>query len=114
MQVQDVEQFRALPQSEACRRIDFDKVDIRPGFIPNTYILIVNGTKPWSTMTVTLQALIYIQQPDYWGIEVIACQNGIGLPVQAPYTATLDISQTRGKKGIEVIGATRSERRDVP
>ena len=90
------------------------RVDIRPGFIPNTYILIVNGTKPWSTMTVTLQALIYIQQPDYWGIEVIACQNGIGLPMQAPYTATLDISQTRGKKGIEVIGATRSERRDVP
>ena len=52
--------------------------------------------------------------PEYWGIELIGCQGGIGLPMEAPFMVTLDISRHRGKKGIEVMGATRSEKRDVP
>jgi hypothetical protein len=63
---------------------------------------------------VQLTPLIYIQQPEYWGIEVIGCQHGNGLPRQAPYSVTLDISHIRGKKGIEVIGATKSQKIDVP
>ena len=114
MKSQDIQQFQALPQSAACRRIDFDSIEIRPGFITDTYFLIVRGTKPWVTMEVGLFPLIYIQQPEYWGIELIGCQGGIGLPMEAPFIVTLDISRHRGKKGIEVMGATRSEKRDVP
>ena len=65
-------------------------------------------------MEVRLVPLVYIQRPDYWGIEVIGCQSGIGLPMEAPYAVTLDITHVLGKKGIEVIGATRTEKRDVP
>ena len=46
--------FADLPQSESYRLIDFDDVDVRPGFIPNTFILIVSGTKPYINMKVEL------------------------------------------------------------
>ena len=65
-------------------------------------------------MTVQLMPLIYIQQPEYWGIEVVGCQPGIGLPQTEPYHFTLDISHVLGKKGVEVIGATKSKKIDVP
>jgi hypothetical protein len=89
-------------------------VEIVPGFVPKTYFLIVSGIKPWVTMQVQLVPLIYIVQPEYWGIEVVGCQSGIGLPHTAPYTVSLEITHFLGKKGIEVMGATRSEKRDVP
>jgi hypothetical protein len=114
MKAEDIATFEALPASATCRRLDFDKIEVRPGIVPNTYFLIVSGTKPWATMEVRLVPLIYIQQPEYWGIEVIGCQSGVGLPVAFPYTVVLDITHFLGKKGIEVIGATRSEKRNVP
>jgi hypothetical protein len=57
--------------------------------------------------------LIYIQQPEYWGIEVVGCLPGIGLP-EAPYTISIPLDGITGTKGIEVIGATRSEKREFP
>lgn len=114
MKLQDIQALQSLPASDTHRRIDFDGLDVVPGFVPKTYILIVTGKKPWSTMNVQLSPLVYIDRPDYWGIEVIGWQSGIGLPVTAPYTVALDISGVIGKKGIEVIGASRSEKRSVP
>ena len=38
---------------------------------------------------VQLAPLIYIQQPDYWGIEVVGCQHGFGIPIMVPYSVTL-------------------------
>jgi hypothetical protein len=114
MQAQDIKAFEALPASTMCRLIDFDKIQVVPGFVPKTFFLIVTGTKPWVTMDVRLVPRVYIVQPEYWGIEVTGCQGGIGLPQAAPYTAVLDITHVLGKRGIEVVGATRSEKRDVP
>jgi hypothetical protein len=102
--------FTDLPQVEACRLIDFTDVDVRPGFVTNTYILIVSGTKPYVNMKVDLVPRVYIQQPAFWGIEVIGCLPGIGLPTEAPYTASLPLDGIRGTEGIEVIGATRSQK----
>jgi hypothetical protein len=114
MNARDVEALKALPPAESCRRIEFEKIQVVSGFITDTYFLIVSGTKPWVTMNVQLVPLIYIDKPEYWGIEVIGCQSGIGLPQTAPYSVALDITHFRGKKGIEVMGATRNEKRDVP
>jgi hypothetical protein len=111
---QDFKTFEALPPSTTCRLIDFDKVQIVPGFVPKTFFLIVSGVKPWATMQVELRPRIFIVQPDYWGIEVVACQTGIGLPHTAPYTVALEITHFLGKQGIEVIGATKSEKHKVP
>ncbi len=114
MKIQDIQALESLPASKSCRRIDFMNVEIVPGFVPKTHFLIVSGEKPWQTMTVQLVPLIYIDKPDYWGIEVVGCQSGIGLPATGTYVVTLDISGVIGKKGIEVMGASRSEKHDVP
>jgi hypothetical protein len=114
MQESDLKAFEKLPPSTSCRLIDFDDVKVVPGFIPKTFILIVSGTKPWVTMKVELHPLIYIRQPEYWGIEVVGCQSGIGLPTTAPYQVALDISHTLGTKGIEVIGASTKKQISVP
>ena len=74
--------FADLPQSESYRLIDFDDVDVRPGFIPNTFILIVSGTKPYINMKVELAPRVYVKQPDYWGIEVVGSLPGVGLPAR--------------------------------
>jgi hypothetical protein len=96
------------------RLIDFAKCEIRPGFLPDTYVLIVTGMKPFANMQVDLMPLIYIRQPDYWEIEVVGCLRGIGLPVLTPYTVSLPLDGVRGVYGVEVVGATRRKRLDVP
>lgn len=108
-------EFEALPHSSSCRLIDFREAEVRPGIVNGTYILIVRGTKPYLNMEVTLIPLVYVRQPEYWGIEVTGClPGGIGLPATEPYTATLALNGIIGTKGIEVIGATRSEEIPVP
>ena len=107
--------FEALPQPSSCRLIDFDKAEVRPGIVSGTYILIVRGIKPYLNMEVNLIPLVYIKQPEYWGIEVTGClPGGIGIPATEPYTAVLSLTGTIGTKGIEVIGANCSEKILVP
>lgn len=109
-------EFQKLPPSESCRRIDFhdDGIEIRPGFVSNTWILIVNGTKPYMNMHVSLVPVTYIRQPEYWEIEVVGCVAGIGLPALAPYSVFLSLYGATGTKGIEVVGATKKKRLPVP
>ena len=114
MQAQDLEVLKSLPPPTMCRLIDFKKAQVVPGFLPKTWFLIVSGEKPWASMTVQLVPLIYIQQPDYWGIEVVGCQHGFGIPIVVPYSVVLDISHHIGKAGIEVIGAVNREKIKVP
>jgi hypothetical protein len=108
-------EFEALPKPSSCRLIDFKEAEVRPGIVSGTYILIVRGTKPYLNMEVNLSSLVYVRQPEYWGIEVIGClPGGIGLPATEPYIAILALNGTIGTQGIEVIGATRSEKISVP
>jgi hypothetical protein len=65
-------------------------------------------------MEVELAPLVYIRQPEYWEIEVLGRLSGIGLPALAPYTAALRLAGVTGTKGVEVVGATRRARFDVP
>lgn len=107
-------ELEKLPASSACRLIPFEETEVRPGFINDTFFLIVSGTKPYLNMKVSLVPRIYVQQPEYWGIEVVGClPGGIGLPALAPYTVTIPLDGIRGKKGIEVIGANDSKEIDV-
>lgn len=112
-----VKEFEALPQPSSCRLIDFDKdkTEVVPGVVSGTYILIIRGTKPYVNMQVNLVPLVYIRQPEYWGLEITGClPEGIGLPAIEPYTAILPLNVIIGTKGIEVIGATCSEKILVP
>jgi hypothetical protein len=98
----------------ACGLIDFDKVDIRPGIVSGTWILIVSGQTPTLSTKATLTPLVYVRQPEYWEIQVVRCVCGISLPAQRPFLESLPLDSFRGTKGIEVVGATKRERREVP
>lgn len=110
----DVRSWEDLAPATTCRLIDFETAELRPGIIHGTYFLAVTGTKPWITMTVLLQPRIYIEKPDYWAHEVVGCMAGIDLPVTAPYGVFADVSASMGHRGVEVVGATRSEQLDLP
>ncbi len=110
-----VAEITELPAPRSCRVVEFEKAEIvtRHSFPPQ-YILVVSGTKPVS-MKIDLIPLIYVQQPDYWGIEVVGClPGGIVLPAFGPYTISLSLAGVTGTEGVEVIGANRTERLAVP
>jgi Subtilisin inhibitor-like len=107
--------FQALQPAQSCRVIDFNTaqvVTLRTD--PPRHVLIVSGEKPYLNMSVSLTPLVYIRQPDYWGIEVVGCLPEIGLPATAPYAVRLDLASTIGTRGIEVIGAKRTQKIDIP
>lgn len=108
------EEFLNAPASASVRLINFTQAKVVPGFIPNTYFLVVSGTKPYVNMLVELSPLVYIRQPEYWGIEVLGSLPGFGLPALAPYTVTIPLDGITGTKGIEVIGATKRQMIAVP
>ena len=107
--------FQALPTPQSCRVIDFNTAQVLTlRSAPPQYVLIVSGEMPYLNMEVSLVPLVYIQQPDYWGIEVVGCLPEIGLPATAPYVVRLELAGTMGTQGIEVLGANRSEKIDIP
>jgi hypothetical protein len=108
MQQKDIDTLSARKKPEGFYLLDIEKAELRPGLIRGTFFLTVAGTKPWSTIIVKFSPLIYIQQPEYWGIQVVGIQLGIGLPVVTPYMHTEEVTQYLGKKGVEVIGANRT------
>ncbi|MEU8400844.1 hypothetical protein AB0C28_37125 [Nonomuraea sp. NPDC048892] len=110
----ETESFIENPQAASVRLVDFEEARVVPGIVPRTFILIVSGTKPYLNMKVSLSPLIYIKQPEYWGIEVVGSLSGIGLPATAPYTVSLPLDGILGTKGIEVIGANNRKTFDVP
>lgn len=116
MDEEQLSAYQSLPPSESFRRLDFDTVEILTlESDPPQYLLAVSGTKPTFNLQVDLFPLVYIRQPEYWGIEVVGRLPGeIALPAQAPYTVTRSLTGIIGTVGIEVIGATRTERRNVP
>jgi hypothetical protein len=111
MNEQQTRDFRKLPQSEACRLIDFEEAEVVTlEIFPPQHILVVSGTKPYRNLDISLRPLTYIRQPEYWGIEVVGCLPGFGLPALAPYTVSTQLAGFMGTEGIEVIGAARSEK----
>lgn len=112
--------FAGLPPASACRLLSrtVDKTqavaEIRPGFVNNTYFLIVAGKKPWISMSVSLVPVWYAKQPEFWEIQVVACQPGFGLPVVGTYSIAFSIDAYLGTKGVEVVWADSRLELPVP
>lgn len=106
--------FNENPPAESARLLDFTDAEILSGIVNDTFFLTVSGKKPYINMDVKLFPLIYIQQPDYWEIEVVGILPPIGLPATGDYTVSIALDSIRGKKGIEVVGATGRKRLEVP
>ena len=116
MDEQQLRQLRELPKPASQRLIDFERAQILTlRIFPPQFVLRMTGTKPYLNMEVELVPLVFIQQPEFWGIEVVGrLPGGIGLPALAPYDVSIPLSGITGTKGIEVIGATRSKRIELP
>jgi hypothetical protein len=65
-------------------------------------------------MVVSFSPRIYIRQPDYWEIEVVGTQNGIGLPQTSPFIHAEDVSRSVGTKGVDVVGNNQTIRLPLP
>ena len=108
-------QAAGVPDPAVCKPIDFTRALVRLVDAPPwDRFLVVTGFKPSSSMTVLLAPVTYFRQPEYWEIDVLGCVRTVGMPMVTPYTATLPLSGTVGTKGIEVVGATRRVRIEVP
>ena len=105
----------AAPPATDCRVIDFKSARVRTlPTVPPRHVLVVRGEKPYLNMQVNLVPLVYIRQPEYWGIEVVGCLPEVGLPAIGDYVVKLDLEGTIGTRGIEVIGANRSQKINLP
>jgi hypothetical protein len=111
-EVCEMSEFQDLPPAVSCRLIDFEDAGIAIGFVSGLF-LHVSGTKPYVNMEVRLIPLVYIAQPEYWGIEVVGCLPGVALPADSPYTVSAQIGGAVGTRGIEVIGAGRSMKFEI-
>jgi heat shock protein HslJ len=104
---------------EVCELVDFQTATVQPVGItagmPGTTIneLTVTGEVSASNVKVHLEKLVYIRQPEFWGIEVIGCRSGFGAQVITPYKATIQFAGALGTCGIEVIGASTSQTIDL-
>lgn len=106
--------FRDNPPADSARLLDFTNAEIRPGIVNDTFFLVVSGKKPYVNMEVKLIPLVYVMQPDYWEIEVVGLLPPIELPDVGDYTVSIALDSIRGKKGIEVVGATERQKLEVP
>ncbi len=106
------EHFDRLPVANTCRRVDFDWVSVEtaPG---NRAVLVVGGMKHWLNLTIELIPACYQTLPEFWGIEVVGTLPGFGVSAFVDYTATVALDGICGSRGIEIIGATKSERREL-
>ncbi len=111
---QQVQQYLSAPPASGFRLVDFETAEVVVlESAPPQYVLRVAGTVAYANMAVQLVPLVYIRQPEYWGIEVVGSLAGIGLPAEAPYEVSLTVTHFLGTAGIEVIGASRSQTVDV-
>jgi hypothetical protein len=104
--------FESLPCAQACRRIDFDLIEVREP-AHGGRLLLVSGIKPWADLRVTLEPMAYRRIPDFWVIEVVGRLTASGLPALVDFCVALPLDSFRGRRGIEIVGATKSERRDL-
>ena len=127
-----LEDHEALPKAGSHRLIDFEQTEVEDITMDlnerRLLLLKVSGRKPYANMWVDLAPLAYVGRPEYWGVEVVGrLPLGIRLPSEelpseevlgeaqkAPYNVSLPLYGITGTEGIELLGASRSERIEVP
>jgi hypothetical protein len=117
MQAQDApvpDRLGQLQSNGPCQPLDFDKIEIRKGDGKDTWMLVVTGTTGGSPKGVQLIPAVYVRQPDYWRIELVQCGKDAEGPETAHFTARLPLLGLLGTSGIEIVGAPRIERIDMP
>ena len=91
--------------------IEFDDAELVP--MPpgaSGAVLRVRGQAPCLNMVVRLVPVRYIQQPDYWAIQVLGdLRGGFCLEALRDFDEAL-VPTPLGKSGVVVVGATKRQR----
>jgi hypothetical protein len=100
------------------RLIDFERAGVvTPMIYPPRPSLVVSGALVFP-MDVTLVPLVYVSRPEWWGIQVVGSTDAGPHPTQpitaVPYSIQIDLDAITGTEGIEVVGASGTERIAVP
>lgn len=106
--------FAGLPVAQTWRRVDFDWVEIEAATSDHGAVVVVGGIKHWLNLRVELVPRCYQMRPEFWGIEVVGALPGYGVHAFVDYNVILPLDGIRGMQGIEIIGATKTERRLWP
>lgn len=88
---------------------NIEKVDFSCAFISyegDEPQLMVSGEVTRGGGTVSLSPLVYVTQPEYWGVEVLWDTTNALLTVMTPYELSIPLSSITGTKGFTVIGNT--------
>lgn len=67
--------------------------------------LTVTGVSAYANVQIELMPLVYIDRPEYWGIEVVGAVRQYALPAVTPWEVRLPLDWELGTRGVEVIGA---------
>ena len=105
----------ALSLSGKCAPIDFDGVQIAYSRTRGLYQLTITGIKPYANMEVSLNSEPSGRGRAYRRTTVIGCvKNFIVLPLATPYFMTVPLAPLAGTRGVEIVGASGSVRRNAP
>jgi hypothetical protein len=92
----------------SCSLVDFETATL----VGDT--LLIKGRKP-AGGSIDLQPVTYVQQPEYWQINVFVCNVSDTVdPPSEEYEVARETRGVVGTRGILVQGATRWQRIDVP
>jgi hypothetical protein len=105
------------PPDYSCSPGDFERATVAPAGdegSPGHWKLTVSGMETQGSTY--LLPVTYVRQPAYWEINVQVCGDpDAGYPTAFfPYTRTIDLTGVIGSKGVQVVGANKSEQLAVP
>ena len=89
---------------QVCVPVDFKTVEIaRAG---DRITLKVTGEAPHAGLSIEVRPVMYVMQPDYWQMGLVACRpetvTASGPPV--PFEVVINVGGSVGRKGIELSG----------
>jgi hypothetical protein len=96
--------------------LDFEEASVLIDFEPPNPSVLVRGTLPVK-MRVELRSSTDggIVEPDYWPAELLGFREEVEEQVEIPFEIQVPLRDlSLGKKGIAVIGKSRSKDLDVP
>ena len=104
------------PAAKECVPVDFATAELTRE--DGRILLKVSGETPHPGMSIEVRPVLYVMQPEYWLMSLVACAPSSTKPTGAavPFAAAISVGGSVGRKGIELSGKPggKSKRLDLP
>lgn len=97
---------------ETSQLIDFEKVDLLAGIASGFWFLIIRQSPSSAHVLVQLVPRNHENRPEYWQYDLVGTQCDEKILAKAQPIVSPLFRQFVGTKGIEIVGATRAERKE--